>query len=59
LGVFKNTFPAPEKYLYTLSRRWRSVYMHLSGAGEAGETEEAVEVGYLFTPMSMVGALSL
>jgi len=35
--VFKNTFPAPEKYLYTLFRRQRSDYIHLSGVGEAGE----------------------
>ena len=37
--LFKNTFPAPEKYLYTLFRRWRSAYigLHLSGAREAGE----------------------
>jgi len=27
-------------YLYTLLRRRRSAYMHLSGAGEAGEAEE-------------------
>ena len=38
--VFKNTFPAPDKYLYTLFRR-RSAYTHLSGAEEAGEAGEA------------------
>ena len=35
--VFKNTFLAPEKYLYTLFRRRKSAYIHLFGAGEAGE----------------------
>jgi len=34
--VFKNTFPAPDKYLYTLFRRWRRAYIPLFGAGEAG-----------------------
>jgi len=29
LKVFKNTFPAPEKYLYTLFRRRRSAYIHI------------------------------
>ena len=43
--VFKNTFPAPEKYLYTLFRRRRSAYIHLFGAGEAGEAGEAREAG--------------
>jgi len=38
--VFENTFPAPGKYLYTLFRCWRSAYIHLSGAGEAGEAGE-------------------
>src|SRR6218665_1425847 len=36
-------FPAPEKpgkYLKTPFRRRRSVYTHLSGAGEAGEPRE-------------------
>ena len=33
----KNTFPASEKYLYTLFRRRRSAYIHLSGAGKAEE----------------------
>src|SRR6218665_2232714 len=44
--VFENTFPAPEKYmyLYTLFRRRRSAYIHLSGAGEAREPGEAGEV---------------
>src|SRR6218665_2211989 len=35
--VFENIFPTSEKYLYTLFRRRRSAYIHLSGAGEAGE----------------------
>src|SRR6218665_1614555 len=35
-----NTSPAPEKYLYTLFRRRRSAYIHLFGAGEAGEAGE-------------------
>jgi len=35
--VFRYTSPAPEKYfLHTFPGR-RSVYIHLSGAGEAGE----------------------
>ena len=38
--VFKNTFPALEKYLYKLFRRRRSAYIHLFGAGEAGEAGE-------------------
>jgi len=38
--VFENTFPAPGKYLYILFRRQRSAYIHLSGAGEAGEVGE-------------------
>ena len=35
-----HTFPVPEKYLYTFFRRRRSAYIHLSGAGEAGEAGE-------------------
>ena len=38
--VFKNTFPPPEKCLYTLIWHRRSAYIHLFGAGEAGETGE-------------------
>ena len=40
MEVFKNTFPVPEKYLYTLFRRRRSSYIHSSGAGEAREAGE-------------------
>ena len=35
-----NTCNTPEKYLYTLFRRRRSAYIHLFGAGEAGEAGE-------------------
>jgi len=34
------TSPAPDKYLYALFRRRRSAYIHLFGAGEAGEAGE-------------------
>jgi len=28
IAVFKYTSPVPEKYLYTLLRSWRSIYIH-------------------------------
>jgi len=49
--VFKYTSPAPEKpgkYLNTPFRRRRSIYTHLSGAGEAGEAGEDGEV-FIYT----------
>ena len=48
----KTPFPAPEKYLYTLFRRRRIAYIHLSGAGEAGELGEAEEV-FIYTAMNI------
>src|SRR6218665_2976365 len=42
--VFKNIFPASEKYLYTLFRRRRSAYIHLSGAEKPEK--------YLYTPVA-------
>jgi len=53
MEVFKNTFPVPEKYLYTLFRRRRSAYTHLSGAGEAREAGEAGEV-FIYTPFPLI-----
>src|SRR6218665_3828759 len=53
--VFKNTFPAPEKCLYTLFRRRRSAYIHLSGAGEAGEAGEI----FIYTPLKGLNNASL
>src|SRR6218665_1053904 len=41
-----NASPAPEKYLYTLFRRRRSAYIHLSGAERPEKPEK-----YLYTPV--------
>src|SRR6218665_2933408 len=43
-----DTFPAPEKYLYTNFRRRRSAYIHLSGAGKAGEISIYTHLTYAF-----------
>jgi len=48
--IFENTFPAPEKYLYTLFLSQRSAYIHLSGAGEAGEAGEV----FIYTVLNVI-----
>src|SRR6218665_2220287 len=49
--VFIYTFPAPEKYLYTLLRSRRSIYTNFSGAGEVFIYTYLAPEKYLYTPL--------